>query len=68
MIDNEKFLRGEVPMIKQEIWILTLAKARTTSEAFVVDVGASTGSITIEATLLARNWKIFAIEPKPEAV
>ena len=68
MIDDEKFLRGEVPMTKQEIRILTLAKARITSDAVVVDVGAGTGSITIEAALLACNGKIFAVERKPVAV
>ena len=68
MIDDEKFLRGDVPMTKQEIRILTLAKARITSDAVVVDVGAGTGSITIEAALLACNGKIFAVERKPVAV
>lgn len=67
-IDDEKFLRGNVPMTKQEIRILTLAKARITSSAVVVDVGAGTGSITIEAARLAPNGKIFAVERKAEAV
>ncbi len=68
MIDDEEFLRGEVPMTKQEIRILTLAKAEINSGSIVADVGAGTGSITIEAALLAPNGKIFAIERKAEAV
>ena len=68
MIDDEKFLRGDVPMTKQEIRILTLAKARLEKNSVVVDVGAGTGSITVEAALIARDGKIFAIERKPEAV
>lgn len=67
-IDDEKFIRGNVPMTKQEIRILTLAKARIDSNSFVVDVGAGTGSITIEAARLAPNGKIFAIERKADAV
>ncbi|MBR2518508.1 MAG: precorrin-6Y C5,15-methyltransferase (decarboxylating) subunit CbiT [Selenomonadaceae bacterium] len=67
-IDDEKFLRGDVPMTKQEIRILTLSKARLEKNSVVVDVGAGTGSITIEAALIARNGKIFAVERKPEAV
>lgn len=67
-IDDEKFLRGNVPMTKQEIRILTLAKARLDVNSVVVDVGAGTGSITIEAARLAPNGKIFAIERKIEAV
>lgn len=68
MIDDEKFLRGKVPMTKQEIRILTLAKARLENNSVVADVGAGTGSITIEAAKLAPNGKIFAIERKAEAV
>lgn len=68
MIDDEKFIRGKVPMTKQEIRILTLAKARIDSNSVVVDVGAGTGSITIEAARLAPNGKIFAIERKADAI
>ena len=68
MIGDEKFLRGNVPMTKQEIRALTLAKARLTADSVAVDVGAGTGSITIEAALTAVRGKIFAVERKPEAV
>ena len=68
MIDDEKFIRGKVPMTKQEIRILTLAKARLESNSVVVDVGAGTGSITIEAAKLSPHGKIFAIERKPDAI
>ena len=68
MIDDEKFLRGNVPMTKQEIRILTLAKARLEKNSVVVDVGAGTGSITVEAALTACNGKIFAVERNAEAV
>ena len=67
-IDDEKFLRGKVPMTKQEIRILTLAKARLKPDSVVVDVGAGTGSITIEAARLAPDGKIFSLERKAEAV
>ena len=68
MINDEEFLRGKIPMTKQEIRILTLAKARINSNSIVADIGAGTGSITIEAALLAPSGKIFAIERKTEAV
>ena len=68
MIDDEKFIRGEVPMTKQETRILTLAKAQIKADSIVVDVGAGTGSISVEAALLAPNGKIFAVERKAEAV
>lgn len=67
-IDDNEFIRGEIPMTKQEIRILTLLKARIKFNSVVVDIGAGTGSITIEAAKLAPNGKIFAIERKKEAV
>ena len=68
MIDDEEFIRGNVPMTKQEIRILTLSKAQLDKNSVVVDVGAGTGSITIEAARLATSGKIFAIERKAEAI
>jgi len=68
MIDDEKFIRGQVPMTKQEIRTLTLAKAQIDSDSVVVDVGAGTGSISVEAALIARRGKIFAVERNSEAV
>lgn len=68
MIDDEEFIRGNVPMTKQEVRILTLAKAKIDSDSVVVDIGAGTGSITIEAARIAKNGKVFAVERKAEAV
>ena len=68
MIDDKEFLRGDVPMTKQEIRILTLAKAQLKLDSVVVDIGAGTGSITIEAAQISSRGKIFAVERKLEAV
>ena len=65
--DNE-FQRGDVPMTKEEVRILTIAKARIAPDAIVYDVGAGTGSLTIEAALQAPQGKVFAIERNSEAV
>ena len=68
MIDDEEFIRGNVPMTKREVRALTLAEARLDSDSIVVDVGAGTGSITVEAALIAKRGKVFAVERKAEAV
>ena len=68
MIDDEKFIRGKVPMTKREIRTLTLAAAQLASDSVAVDVGAGTGSISVEAALIARRGKIFAVERNSEAV
>ncbi len=68
MIDDEEFIRGKVPMTKREIRILTLAAAKLENNSVVVDIGAGTGSISIEAARIANNGKIFAVERNPNAV
>ena len=67
-IDDEKFLRGRVPMTKREVRILTLANADIGENDTVVDVGAGTGSISIEAAKLAIGGHVYAIEKNPDAV
>ena len=67
-IDDEKFIRGKIPMTKREIRILTLANANIGANDIVVDVGAGTGSISIEAALIAANGHVFAVERKAEGV
>ena len=66
MIDDAEFIRGKVPMTKQEIRVLTLAKARLRSSDIVVDVGAGTGSLSIESAMQCR--RVIAIERNVEAI
>lgn len=67
-IDDEKFLRGKVPMTKREIRILTLVNAQIGAEDLIVDVGAGTGSISIEAAKLAVGGHVYAIEKESDAI
>ncbi len=62
------FIRGRVPMTKEEIRILSLAKLGITGSSVVYDVGAGTGSIAIEAALVACGGVVYAVEKNPEAV
>ena len=67
-IKDEAFVRGKVPMTKEEIRILTLVKAQIAPDAVVYDVGAGTGSLSIEAARLAPAGHVYAIEKNPEGV
>ncbi|HBN57007.1 MAG TPA: bifunctional cobalt-precorrin-7 (C(5))-methyltransferase/cobalt-precorrin-6B (C(15))-methyltransferase [Lachnospiraceae bacterium] len=66
-IGDEEFLRGKAPMTKSEIRSLSVSKLRLTKEAVVYDVGAGTGSVTVEMALQAADGTVYAIERKEEA-
>lgn len=67
-IADEAFIRGKVPMTKQEIRVLTMVKAHIASSDVVWDVGAGTGSMSVEAARLAPQGHVYAIERNAEGV
>jgi len=68
-IKDEEFLRGEkIPMTKREVRILTLALARVGGAEIIADIGAGTGSLSIEAAKFSPDSNIFAVEKNSDAV
>jgi precorrin-6Y C5,15-methyltransferase (decarboxylating) CbiT subunit len=65
-IADDQFIRGNIPMTKQEIRIQVLAKARIAKGDTIIDIGAGTGSLSIEAALQAQTGNVIAIEREPE--
>lgn len=65
---DEAFIRGRVPMTKEEIRMISLAKLSLGRDSVVYDVGAGTGSVSVEAALLCSLGRVYAIEKKAEAV
>ncbi len=62
-IPDEEFIRGDVPMTKCEIRKAVMNEARIEEDSIVLDVGAGTGSISIEAALAApKGGHVYAIE------
>ena len=61
------FLRTEVPMTKSEVRTVTLSKLRLTKQAICWDVGAGTGSVSIEMAEASEDGQIYAIERNADA-
>jgi len=61
-IPDELFLRDQVPMTKEEIRSVSLCKLRLTRSAVVYDIGAGSGSVSVEAAMLCEDGMVFAVE------
>ncbi len=67
-IADEEFVRGAVPMTKEEVRTLSLSKLRLNKDSVVYDIGAGSGSVSVEAALKAFDGEVFAIEKKDAAI
>ena len=65
---DEAFLRDKVPMTKREVRTASLSHLQLSSDSVVYDIGAGTGSVSIEMALQAAQGKVYAIEKNPVAV
>lgn len=67
-IEDEAFLRDKVPMTKSEVRSISLSKLQLKEDSVIYDVGAGTGSVSVEMALQSWNGVVYAIEKKKEAV
>lgn len=67
-IPDDLFVRGSVPMTKEELRSVVIAKLRLKLGQIVFDIGAGTGSISVEVAFQAREGIVYAVERKEGAV
>jgi cobalt-precorrin-6B (C15)-methyltransferase len=65
---DDAYCRGKAPMTKREIRILTISLLNIQQGDVVVDIGAGTGGITMEAAYAAKPGIVYAIEAKEAAI
>ena len=65
-IPDARFARGGIPMTKREIRVQILAALDVRADSVVWDVGAGTGSVSIECARACPLGQVYAIEQKDE--
>ena len=65
---DELFTRGNVPMTKQEVRAAVRSKLALQRGDTVWDVGAGTGSVSVELALTADEGRVYAVERDGEAL
>ncbi len=67
-IDDECFIRDDVPMTKSEVRSLSIAKLRLSADSVLYDIGAGTGSVSVEAALKLIDGEVYSVEKSHNAV
>lgn len=67
-LEDSHFIRGKVPMTKQFVRAAILSGMGIRDGETVWDIGAGTGSVSVEMALLDRRGRVFAVEKDPEGV
>ena len=61
-IPDSAFLRDKVPMTKEEVRTVSLSKLRLYEDSVCYDVGAGTGSVSVEMAVRAGRGKVYALD------
>ena len=65
---NSEFITGRVPITKEEVRAISINKLDLSCAKRFIDVGAGTGSVTVEAAYHYPNLEVIAIEKNDDAL
>lgn len=68
LLPDDAFLRNQSPMTKEEVRAVILSKLRLQPYEIIWDIGAGTGSISVECARFCPFGKVYAIEYKNTAL
>lgn len=66
-IPDEEFIRRSVPMTKSEVRCIAVSKMEVGENDIVWDVGAGTGSVSVETALRCERGRVYALERDKKA-
>ncbi len=64
---DEDFIRENIPMTKSEVRAISVSKLGLKPTDIFYDIGAGTGSVSVEAAMLLPKGRVYAFEEKEEA-
>ena len=67
-LDDDMFIRGKTPMTKGEIRAQVMSRLGLAPDSVVWDVGAGTGSVSVESALNCPLGEVYAVERDEEAL
>ena len=67
-LPDDAFIRGKTPMTKREIRVQVLSALALPPDAVMWDVGAGTGSVTVECARQCPLGRVYAVERDEEAL
>lgn len=67
-IPDSEFSHSGGMITKEEIRVISLSKLKLNPKSIVWDIGAGSGSLSIEAALFTRDGRVFAIEKEKKRI
>ncbi|MBP5436912.1 MAG: precorrin-6A reductase [Treponema sp.] len=67
-IKDSLFCRKNIPMTKRDVRLIILNRMSLAENSIVYDIGCGTGSVTVEAALIAKQGFVYAVDKNKEAV